>query len=84
MCLAVPARVVERNGDEGLVELGASRVRVSLLMTPEAQVGDFVLVHAGFAIERLDEQEAKETWELLEQVQVDQPDATPPSPTEPE
>ena len=68
MCLAVPAKVVERDGDVGWVELGPTRVRVSLLMTPEASVGDWVLVHAGFALQSVDEQEARETWDLLESV----------------
>jgi hydrogenase assembly chaperone HypC/HupF len=55
MCLATPARIEQRTGDDAWVSLGATRVRVNLAMTPEAGVGDWVLVHAGFAIEQLDE-----------------------------
>ena len=72
MCLAVPGRLVsaEEIGDNrlGVVDLGGSRRQVFLDFIPEAQVGDYILVHAGFAISRLDEQEAQETRELLEQI----------------
>ncbi len=71
MCLAVPAKVVERDGEQAWVDLAGTRVRVSLVLTPDVQVGDYVLVHAGFAIEHVDEQEARETWELLETVHPD-------------
>ena len=66
MCLAIPAKVVEMKGD-GLAQvdlLGVSR-EVSLDLTPQAQVGDFVLVHAGFAIEVVDQQYAQETLDLI-------------------
>lgn len=65
MCLALPLRIVERTGDEGVVELGGSRIRVGLVLTPDAGPGDWVLVHAGFAIERLSEEEARSTFEAL-------------------
>jgi hydrogenase expression/formation protein HypC len=66
MCLALPAKITEREGDSCWVILGDARMRVSLLMTPEAQVGDWVLVHAGFAITQVPEQEALETWQIVE------------------
>ncbi|MFG0283119.1 MAG: HypC/HybG/HupF family hydrogenase formation chaperone [Phycisphaerales bacterium JB039] len=65
MCLALPARIVEKEGDEGWIILGDVRMRTNLILTPEAGVGDWVLVHAGFAIESVSEQYARETWELL-------------------
>ena len=73
MCLAVPGRIVEITKDEadpiaghvGTVDFQGSRLDVSLAMTPEARVGDWVLVHAGFAITLLDEEDARETWEYL-------------------
>lgn len=65
MCLAIPARVDERNGDDAWVTLGDARIRVNLSLTPDAGIGDWVLVHAGFAIEQLDEQTARETWGLI-------------------
>lgn len=70
MCLAVPGKIiaVEGGADEprtGRIDFNGSRMNASLLFTPEAQVDDWVLVHAGFAIRRLDEQEARKTWDYL-------------------
>ncbi|MBU0552799.1 HypC/HybG/HupF family hydrogenase formation chaperone [Myxococcota bacterium] len=69
MCLAVPGQVKEVYG-EGLerlakVDFQGSRVEVSLAMVPDAQLDAWVLVHAGYAIEVLDEREARETWDYL-------------------
>lgn len=76
MCLAIPAKVVtiEDNRMAEVDILGVSR-RVSLEMTPEAEVGDHVLVHAGFAIQVVDEQFAAETIELLKQLDIVPADA---------
>jgi hydrogenase expression/formation protein HypC len=72
MCLAVPGRIasVEGNGHlrTGRVEFGGVARKVALACVPEAGVGDHVLVHAGIAIARIDEQAALETLELLTQV----------------
>jgi hydrogenase expression/formation protein HypC len=65
MCLAVPGRVIERSGDDAVVDLQGNRLRISAVLSPEAQVGDWVLVHAGFAISMIDEADALETWEYL-------------------
>ncbi len=65
MCLAVPAKVVDCQGDRATVDLQGSTLEVSTALTPEVGTGDWVLVHAGFAITQLDEQEARETWEYL-------------------
>ena len=66
MCLAIPARVAERlEGDEALVDLGGVRKRISLALVPEAGVGDYVIVHAGYAISRLDSEEAANTLALF-------------------
>lgn len=66
MCLAIPALVAERHdGDEATVDLGGARKRVSLALVPEANVGDYVIVHAGFAISVLDAGEAAKTLELF-------------------
>ena len=73
MCLAVPGNIVEiRNGilDNlgrlAVIDFQGSKVEASLAMTPQAKLGDWVLVHAGFAITVLDEVEAKETFESLD------------------
>lgn len=68
MCLAIPMRLIERNDIIGVAELDGVRREVSLMLSPEAGVGDFVLIHAGFAIGRIDEDEALATIELLRQM----------------
>ena len=65
MCLAIPMRLVERNDLEGVVELDGVRRTVSLMLLPEAVLGDHVLIHAGYAIGAIDEHEAARTLELL-------------------
>lgn len=68
MCLAIPAKVtqIQDNGFAEVDILGVTR-EISIDLTPQAQVGDFVLVHAGFAIEVVDEQYAQETIDLIKQ-----------------
>ena len=68
MCLAIPMKVIEREHERGKVEQGGVIREVSFVMLPDIALGDYVLVHAGFAIERLDEQEAQSTLELLRDV----------------
>ncbi len=78
MCLAVPGRIVniEKKADgsgiggSGMVDFQGNRLEVSLAMVPEAKEGDWVLVHAGFALNVLDEQEARETWDYLKEAGV--------------
>ena len=65
MCLAVPGRIIEQSGDEAVADLQGNRLRISTVLTPEAKVGDWVLVHAGFAITEMAEADALETWEYL-------------------
>lgn len=76
MCLAVPGKIIEQNDEEATVDLQGNRLKVSTAMTPEVGVGDWVLVHAGFTITQLDEQEARETWDYLRQALGD-PDDEP-------
>ena len=69
MCLAIPGRIVEINEDAlmrmGRVDFGGVTREVCLAYVPEAQIGDYVIVHVGFAISQLDEDEAQETIRLL-------------------
>jgi hydrogenase expression/formation protein HypC len=66
MCLAIPALVVERlAGDEATIDLGGVRKTVSLALVPEAVAGDYVIVHVGYAISRLDPEEAARTLALF-------------------
>jgi hydrogenase expression/formation protein HypC len=66
MCLAIPAKVVEKTNGTGIAEIGGVKREVDLRLVEDAQVGDYVILHAGFAIQKLNEEEAKETLELLE------------------
>lgn len=72
MCLGIPGRLVELyEQDElpmGKVEFGGILKEVCLAYTPEAQVGDYVIVHVGFAISRIDEAEAQEIYSCLEEI----------------
>lgn len=66
MCLAIPALVVSlKENDQAIVELDGVRKQISLTLTPEAQVGDYVIVHVGYAIGMLDPDEAQSTLELF-------------------
>jgi hydrogenase expression/formation protein HypC len=68
MCLAVPVKVVSIEGTEAEVEIGGVRRRVSIVLTPEARVGDYVLLHTGYAINVVNEAEAQETLKILEEM----------------
>jgi len=68
MCLAIPAQIKSVNGFEGQVEIGGVGRTISLWLTPEAQVGDYVYVHTGYAISVVDEEEALESLRLLREL----------------
>ena len=68
MCLAIPAKIVEMDETGmGVVDMEGTRRSVSLLLQEDARVGDYVIVHAGFAIHRIDEEEALESLRILRQ-----------------
>jgi len=72
MCLAIPGRVLSVEGDDpafraGSVDFCGVRKTINLAFTPEVQPGDFVLVHVGFALTRIDEEEAARTYAYLAQ-----------------
>jgi hydrogenase expression/formation protein HypC len=69
MCLAVPMRVVEVSGARGVVELGGVRKAVSLDLLEDVAAGDYVIVHAGFAIEKLKPDEAQKTLDLFKELE---------------
>ncbi len=68
MCLAIPARIVEMTDDTATVDMEGVRRNVSTMLLPDAMVGEYVIVHAGFAIGRLDEKEAEETLKMIREV----------------
>jgi len=63
--LAIPARVIEINEGVGLAELAGVVREVSFMLLPDTKVGDYVLLHAGYALQKVDEAEAEETLRLL-------------------
>ena len=65
MCIAVPSRIVSMDSQMAVIEVDGVRRDTSLLLVPEASVGDWVIVHAGFAIQVLDESAARESLRLL-------------------
>ncbi|MCJ7521908.1 MAG: HypC/HybG/HupF family hydrogenase formation chaperone [Dehalococcoidia bacterium] len=68
MCLAIPALVKSINGLEAEVEIGGVSRRASIMLTPEVKVGDYVLLHTGYAINVLDEEEAQQTLEIFREI----------------
>lgn len=76
MCLAVPTKVIRVNGMIATVDAQGARRDISLLLIPdEVSIGDYVLVHAGFAIQKLDDDAAKESLRLIEEMLKEQKDS---------
>ncbi len=70
MCLAIPSEIVEMRDKMATIDVSGVRREVSLLLLPEeAAVGDYVLVHAGFAIQRIDPEAAEETMKLIKEIE---------------
>ena len=68
MCLAIPAKIVRIENGMGTIDMDGTQREVSLLLQEDARVGDYVIVHAGFAIHRVDEEEALESLKFLRQM----------------
>ncbi len=69
MCVAIPAKVKSIQGNLARVEIGGVEREISVQLTPEVTTGHYVLVHAGFAIHVIDEQEALETMKFFEEME---------------
>ncbi len=69
MCLAVPGKILARQDMLATIEVGGVTRNVSVMLLPDAQVGDFVLMHAGFAVQVIDEEEAKKTLALFKELE---------------
>jgi hydrogenase expression/formation protein HypC len=67
MCLAIPSRVTEIQNEMAVIDVDGVQRQASLLLLPDTQVGDYVIVHAGFAIQKIDEAAARETLKLLKE-----------------
>lgn len=68
MCLAVPLKIISVEGKMGIGELGGVKKKISLMLLDEVKVGDYVLLHAGFAINKLETKEAEELLQLLREI----------------
>jgi len=68
MCLAIPMEIKSIDGDMATCEMGGVSVNASVVLVPDAKVGDYAIVHAGLAIEILDEKEAMETLKLFKEI----------------
>jgi hydrogenase expression/formation protein HypC len=72
MCLALPARIVELLPDsEGLIDVGGVRKRISLELVQDTQPGDYVIVHVGYALQKLDPVEAERTLQIFAEAGLD-------------
>jgi len=68
MCLAIPMKIKQINGEFAEVETGRITRRINISMLPQAKAGDYCLVHAGFAIQKIEPQKAKETLKLIDEI----------------
>lgn len=68
MCLAIPSKIVDINSNIATIDVEGVRRQASLMLVEDARVGDYVIVHAGFAIQKLDEESALESLKLLREV----------------
>jgi len=67
MCLAIPGKIIGKDGEKGIIDLGGIRKEISLCFVPEAELGDWVIVHTGYALNMISEKDALETIELIRQ-----------------
>jgi hydrogenase expression/formation protein HypC len=85
MCLAVPGQVLSIDHGSpvemriGTIDMQGNRIQASLALTPDAGVGDWVLMHAGYAIERITEEDAREIWSYLDEIGAAQAAGEPES-----
>ena len=70
MCLSIPARVVKIKGDQADVSVGGAIFKAGLQMVENIKIGDYILLHTGFAIRKIDEEEALETLKILQEMQA--------------
>ena len=68
MCLGVVGRIDEIDGDMAMAEIMGVRRKISIVLVPEIKVNDYVMIHAGFAINQMDEKDARETEEMILEV----------------
>lgn len=67
MCLAIPSKIIQIKNNIGTIDVDGVQRKVSLLLLEDAKIGDYVIVHAGFALHKIDETVAMETLQLLKE-----------------
>jgi hydrogenase expression/formation protein HypC len=70
LCLAVPGKLEKKEGRYGLVDFGGAKRRVDISLLPDCEVGNYIIVHAGFAIEVLEEKDALVTLDIFKQIEA--------------
>lgn len=70
MCIGIPGEIIDIDGNAGVVKVGELHLTVGLDLVPEVVVGDFVLIHAGYAVQTIDPEEAAATWDLIKEFVV--------------
>ena len=68
MCLAIPGKLISKDNETGTIDLGGISQKVSLIFTPNIKIGQWVIIHTGFALNIISESEAKKTIDLLQEV----------------
>jgi hydrogenase expression/formation protein HypC len=68
MCLAIPGKLVEINGYNGIADFSGVRRKVDISFLEDPKLGDYILVHVGFAIQKVEEEIARETYRLLDEI----------------
>lgn len=68
MCVAIPSKIVTIENDTAIIDVDGVQRKTSLVLLEDPEIGDYVIVHAGFAIQKVDEKEARESLKLLRQV----------------
>jgi hydrogenase expression/formation protein HypC len=68
MCLSIPSRVISINGNKAIVSVGGTEYEASLQLVEDIKVDDYVLLHTGFAIQKISEEDARETFKLLREL----------------
>ncbi len=74
MCLSIPAKIIELDSNQAVVELAGSKLSVSTHLMEDLSIGDFVLIHSGFIIQKLSPEEAAETEQLLRDILTQEAD----------
>ncbi len=73
MCLSIPSKVISINGNKAIVSVGGTKYEASLQLVEDVKIDDYVLLHTGFAIQKISEEDAQETLKLLRELgEIDQ------------